>query len=351
MLLPHIDKYKQNIFMLIFNIMVSRELGGIQQAYLDYNEALENEGHRVINISSVYAQINDQLNDSIKLPTLTSWCIISKIYLRILMAIYRPDVIIAHGGRAINFAAALKPRSIKLIGVAHNYSYKRLKKCDYVIVITDHLRQYMIDNGYDNDRIFQIPNMLRINLQYEESKFHEPIVIGSYGRFVKQKGYEYLLDALAILKNRRYNVRLILGGGEDEKQLTNKAKEIGISDVTIFSGWIKDKKKFFAEIDIFCLPSIHEPFGIVLLEAMEHSKPIVSTKCQGPSEILDHNVDSLLATINSAEDLADKLADFVDNPEKAKNYAKSAYSKLCSRYDIKIISKKLGDIINNLNYE
>ena len=343
---------KQNIFMLIFNIMVSRELGGIQQAYLDYNEALENEGHRVINISSVYAQINDQLNDSIKLPTLTSWCIISKIYLRILMAIYRPDVIIAHGGRAINFAAALKPRSIKLIGVAHNYSYKRLKKCDYVIVITDHLRQYMIDNGYDNDRIFQIPNMLRINLQYEESKFHEPIVIGSYGRFVKQKGYEYLLDALAILKNRRYNVRLILGGGgEDEKQLTNKAKEIGISDVTIFSGWIKDKKKFFAEIDIFCLPSIHEPFGIVLLEAMEHSKPIVSTKCQGPSEILDHNVDSLLATINSAEDLADKLADFVDNPEKAKNYAKSAYSKLCSRYDIKIISKKLGDIINNLNYE
>ena len=332
--------------------MVSRELGGIQQAYLDYNEALENEGHRVINISSVYAQINDQLNDSIKLPTLTSWCIISKIYLRILMAIYRPDVIIAHGGRAINFAAALKPRSIKLIGVAHNYSYKRLKKCDYVIVITDHLRQYMIDNGYDNDRIFQIPNMLRINLQYEESKFHEPIVIGSYGRFVKQKGYEYLLDALAILKNRRYNVRLILGGGgEDEKQLTNKAKEIGISDVTIFSGWIKDKKKFFAEIDIFCLPSIHEPFGIVLLEAMEHSKPIVSTKCQGPSEILDHNVDSLLATINSAEDLADKLADFVDNPEKAKNYAKSAYSKLCSRYDIKIISKKLGDIINNLNYE
>ena len=93
--------------MLIFNIMVSRDLGGIQQAYLDYNEALENAGHIVINISSAYAQINDQLTDSIKLPTLTSWCIISKIYLRILIAIYRPDVIIGHGGRAINFAAAL----------------------------------------------------------------------------------------------------------------------------------------------------------------------------------------------------------------------------------------------------
>ncbi|MBA2629360.1 MAG: glycosyltransferase [Rickettsiaceae bacterium] len=335
--------------MLIFNIMVSRELGGIQQAYLDYNEALEEAGHTVINISSAYAQINDQLTDSIKLPTLTSWCLLSKIYLRILMAIYRPDAIIAHGGRAINFAVALKPKSVKLIGVAHNYSYKRLKKCDYVIVITDHLRQYMTDNGYDNDRIFQIPNMLRVSLNYVESKFHEPIVIGSYGRFVKQKGYEYLLDAIAMLKNRGYNARLVLGGGgEDKKQLMNKAKEIGINKITAFPGWIKDKKKFFTEIDIFCLPSIHEPFGIVLLEAMEYSKPIVSTKCEGPSEILDHNVDALLATVNSAEDLAEKLANFIDNPEKAKNCAKSAYSKLCSRYDIKVISKQLRNCISQL---
>jgi len=337
--------------MLIFNIMVSRELGGIQQAYLDYNEALQETGYQVINISSAYALINDQLTNSIKLPTLTSWCILSKIYLRLLIALYRPSVIIAHGGRAINFAAALKPKSAKLIGVAHNYSYKRLKKCDYVIVITDHLRQYMTDNGYDNDRIFQIPNMLRINLKYEESKFHKPIVIGSYGRFVKQKGYEYLLDALAILKHREYNVRLVLGGGgEDEEQLKNKSKELDINEITTFPGWIKDKKKFFAEIDIFCLPSIHEPFGIVLLEAMEYSKPIVSTKCEGPSEILDHNVDALLATVNSAEDLADKLTEFVDNPEKAKNCAKSAYSKLCSKYDIKIVSRKLGDIINKVLY-
>lgn len=337
--------------MLVFNIMVSRELGGIQQAYLDYSEALENDGYEVINISSVYAKINDQLNNSIKLPTLTSWCILSKIYLRILMAIYRPDVVIAHGGRAINFVSALKSKYVKLIGVAHNYSYKRLKKCDYVIVITNHLKQYMISNGYDSTKIFQISNMIRINAKYKESEFHKPVVIGSYGRFVKQKGYEYLLEAISILKNRSYNIRLLLGGGgEDEGQLMNKAKEIGIDDITVFSGWIRDREKFFSEIDIFCLPSIHEPFGIVLLEAMEYSKPIVSTKCEGPNEILDHNVDALLASVNSAEDLAAKLADFLDNPEKAKNCAKFAYSKLCLKYDIKIISKELGTTISNLNY-
>ena len=85
-----------------------------------------------------------------------------------------------------------------------------------------------------------------------------------------------------------------------------------------------------------------------LLEAMEYSKPIVSTNCEGPSEILDHGVDALLAAVNSAEDLAEKLAYFVDNPEKAKNCAKEAYTKLCLKYDIKIVSKQLRNFISQL---
>jgi len=128
----------------------------------------------------------------------------------------------------------------------------------------------------------------------------------------------------------------------------NKAKKLGIRDITVFAGWIKDKEKFFAEIDIFCLSSIHEPFGIVLLEAMEYSKPIVSTNCEGPREILHHGVDALLAAVNSAEDLAEKLTYFVDNPEKAKNCAKEAYTKLCLKYDIKIVSKQLSNCISQL---
>ena len=81
---------------------------------------------------------------------------------------------------------------------------------------------------------------------------------------------------------------------------------------------------------------------------MEYSKPIVSTNCEGPSEILHHDVDALLAAVNSAEDLAEKLTYFVDNPEKAKNCAKEAYTKLCSKYDIKIVSKQLRNFISQL---
>lgn len=334
--------------MRVFNIMVSRDLGGIQQAYIDYSQALNMQGYEVINISSKKAEINKQLDGSIKLPNFTSWCLVSKVYLWILALIYKPDIIIAHGGRAINFAKAAKPKSVKLIGVAHNYTYKRLRKCDYVIVITEHLRQYMISNGYLAANLFKIPNMLRISQEYKKKAFHTPVVIGSYGRFAKQKGYEYLFQAASLLQERGYDFKLILGGGgEDADKLQSLSKELKIDDKVDFAGWIDDKDKFFSSVDIFCLSSIEEPFGIVLLEAMEFSTPIVATRCEGPNEIFAAGNDAILADIKSGEDLADKFSEFIDNPDIAQSTAHIAYENLLANYDIKIVAKKLDKVLRN----
>lgn len=335
--------------MRIFNIMVSVDLGGIQQAYLDYSEALNIQGHEVINISSKNAEINKHLPGSIKLPSFTSWCLVSKLYLWILARFYKPDIMIAHGGRAINYAKSSVPKTVKLIGVAHNYTYQRLKRCDYVIVMTDHLKQYMIENGYKESNLFKIPNMLRVYKKYKKKKFHNTVVIGSYGRFVEQKGYEYLLKAVSILQKKGYSCKLIIGGeGEDKDKLKNLSLDLGIEDKVSFIGWVDNQSKFFDDIDIFCLPSIEEPFGIVLLEAMEHSTLIVSTKCAGPKEIFDNEKGAFLADIKSSESLADKLAEAIDNKDSADLITSISYKNLIDNYDIKKISDKLNQVIINL---
>lgn len=335
--------------MRIFNIMVSRELGGIQQAYVDYYKALHMQGHEVINISSRNAAINNHLKGSIELPNFTSWCFISKLYLWILALILKPDIIVAHGGRAINFAKAAKPFSVKLIGVSHNYTYKRLKKCDYVIVITEHLRKYMINNGYSAANLFKIPNMLRISKTYKKKEFHQPVIIGSYGRFAEQKGFEYLLNAAALLEEKGYDFKLVLGGeGQDEDKLKALSQELDIDNKVDFIGWVEDKDNFFSSIDIFCLSSIEEPFGIVLLEAMEHSTPIVTTRCEGPNEIFAAGNDAIFADIKSSEDLAYKLIEFIDNQYLAQSTARIAYEILLENYDIKIVAKNLNKVISQI---
>jgi glycosyltransferase involved in cell wall biosynthesis len=335
--------------MRIFNIMMSRGLGGIEQSFLDYGKAMLSENNQVFNVTSVGAKINSYIKNNHNLPNLFPWCIFSKIYLRILIFLYKPDIIIAHGGRAIQFTKALKPRQVPLIGVAHNYSYKYFKFCDYMIVITDHLRKYMKSNGYDDSKIVKIPNMIEIKNQYIPRKFKDPIVIGTLGRFVKKKGFEDYIKSIAILTARGMQIKAVIGGdGPEAKALKNLIREYDLEKIISFVGWVKDKERFFKEIDIFCLPSLEEPFGIVLLEAMEHSLPIVSTSSSGPSEILRNNQDGLLSPIGMPENMADNLNQLINNHQKSINLSSSAYLRLTKNYDIRSVSKKLSKFLNQI---
>ncbi len=335
--------------MRIFNIMMSRGLGGIQQAYIDYNNALKMQNHDVINIASMNAQINKQLPPNHKLPNTTSWCIFSKIYLRILALIHKPDIIICHGNRAINFTLFLKSKHTKIVGISHNYSCKYLKKCDAILTLTEDLERNLIANGADEKRMFRISNMLNIRHQYQEKPFRKPVIIGSVGRFVKKKGFSYLIKAISILKNKGVPVKLLLGGsGEEEGLLRESVAELEIEGDVNFLGWVTDMDSFFRQIDIFCLPSSSEPFGIIVLEAMEASVPIVSTRSGGPKEIIRDNIDGLLADIDSESDLAKELAILVQDEDLAKELSKNAHLRLLSTYDAQKVSEKLSEILTRL---
>ncbi|MGL5719356.1 MAG: glycosyltransferase family 4 protein [Alphaproteobacteria bacterium] len=338
--------------MRVFNIMLSRGLGGIEQAYLDYSDALTQEGVEVINISSSRASINKFQKNSLKLVNLVPWCLISKLHLHILMKRYKPDLVIAHGGKAIKFSASAKPKGVKLVGVTHVYKESYLKKADYLIAITEHLKQYMQSHDYDERKIFVVPNMIRIPRAYRP--FHvsdkKTFVIGSYGRFCKHKGFSDLIQSIGLLKEQGYAVHLFLGGsGELEQALKLQVKGLGLEKAVTFVGWVTDKDAFFQKIDIFCLPSHGESFGIALLEAIAFSKPIVASNVSGPAEILCHETDALLAEPGSPGDFADKLADYMDNPEKAAAFVEKAYRKLEETYEISKVSRRLLSALNAIS--
>jgi glycosyltransferase involved in cell wall biosynthesis len=329
--------------------MMSRDLGGIQQAFIDYHDALTLQKHEVINITSLFALVNGHIKTNYKLPNLAPWCILSKLYFWWLVLIHKPDIIICHGNRAVSFASSFRSKNIPIIGVSHNYSYKHLRKCDYVLTLTEKLKSHLINNGFNAKRLLSIPNMIKITHEFKRKSFKSPLVIGSFGRFVRKKGFDILLEALNLLKKHKIPVKLLLGGdGPEKNNLLQLAKKLGLEKDVTFHGWVNDKDKFFKQIDLFCLPSISEPFGIILLEAMEHSVPIISTKSDGPEEIIRDNIDGLLAEIESSADIAEKLKYAINNQEISANWAKSAYMRLKENYDIQIISDKLSKILEEV---
>lgn len=336
--------------MKILNLMLSRNLGGLEQAFLDYDQALKIGKFDVLNIASIGAQINKSIVSNRKLLNLGLWDMLSVLHLKQIIKSEKPNAIIAHGGRAIEFARLAKPSNIPLIGVAHGYSIKRLIKCDYIISLTTHMQNFLIQNGVDRSRIVLIPNMINIENNFvPRNNYKQPVVIGTMARFVQNKGIDVFLTSLLKLKERNYNFKAIIGGnGEEAEKLHTLSKNLGLEHYVSFIGWVKDKKEFFDSIDIFCLPSVHEPFGIIVLEAMKFCVPMVCTKTQGPSEIIRDQVDGLLCTTGSSDQLAEKLAYLIDNQDVSKNYAKSSYLRLQENYEISIVASKLAEFIRSI---
>lgn len=346
--------------MKIVNIMLSRRLGGIEQSFLDYSNALKMQNFKVINITSILAKTNTKFDHTHTLSNLCTYDIFSIIYLWFLIKRTKPDIIICHGRRAIEFAHLANINAV-LIGVAHNYSIKSLKKCDYVIALTQHMKEHLIQNKCSTSKIHVIPNMLntgnetnstynlKTNSKLNNTHESNAIVIGVISRFVKKKGVDIFLKALAILKTKQYKFTAIIAGdGEEKDNLIRLSKKLGIEQQVEFIGWVDDKAKFYNSIEIFCLPSVHEPFGIVLLEAMFHKVPIISSNTEGPNEILRPNQDGIFYENGSVEDLAKAIVSVIDNKQNAMYYTKSAYDRLIENYTMNAVSAKLSTFLHSI---
>ncbi|MEK2610567.1 glycosyltransferase [Pseudomonas shirazensis] len=114
-------------------------------------------------------------------------------------------------------------------------------------------------------------------------------IVGNVGRLHPDKDQATLLKGFAqALPNLPAGARLaILGTGRLEPQLKALAVELGIAAQVDFLGQVADARRYFKAFDVFALSSDHEPFGMVLLEAMVAGVPVLATACGGAREVVE----------------------------------------------------------------
>ena len=131
------------------------------------------------------------------------------------------------------------------------------------------------------------------------------------GRLEKRKGLDYLLEAYKQIKPEIPNSRLIIVGPgfRLRKKYEKRVMRNGLKDV-IFIGYAayRDLPRYYKTADIVCCPATgRESFGIVLLEAMAVSKPIVASNIEGYASVLTHEAEGLLVPPKNADKLAQAL--------------------------------------------
>ncbi len=132
----------------------------------------------------------------------------------------------------------------------------------------------------------------------------DAFVVGNVGRLHPDKDQATLLKAFAkALPHLPPGALLaVLGKGRLERQLHALAAELGITASVRFLGQVPQARREFAAFDLFALSSDHEPFGMVLLEAMAAGVPIVATDCGGAPEVVSER--EALFPLGDAEALA-----------------------------------------------
>jgi glycosyltransferase involved in cell wall biosynthesis len=169
------------------------------------------------------------------------------------------------------------------------------------------------------------------------------------GRLVQRKGQSLLVEACAALLERGVPVQLTLvGDGPTRADLEAQARRIGVGDRVHFAGAVGHDAvlPMLRSADIFCLPSFSEGVPVVLMEAMAHSIPVVTTQIMGIPELVENERTGLLVAPGRADVLVDALARLLRDPELRERLGARGRDKVLAEYDVNASALQLRDLLD-----
>ena len=161
-------------------------------------------------------------------------------------------------------------------------------------------------------------------------------VIGSISRLVKDKGHEYLIQAVKDLHKKKMKAHLlIVGDGREKKNLMTLIKKSGLEGQALLVEAQQDVTSFLSLIDIFAHPATYrEGFGLVLVEAMAARKPVVATNILAINTVIRNRVNGFLVEPKSGKELAEAIEFIIANPKITASIVENAYQSATELYSI-----------------
>lgn len=244
----------------------------------------------------------------------------------------KPDVVHAHLPRS-ELVAALSRTNFPLVISRHNaekffnsapsffssfLARFTSKRSDSGIAISKSVRDFLFElNEVARGKDFHIVTYGYpfTNIHKKLAKTMNPVKYRflTIGRLVPQKDYPTLLKGLSLLAAQKTQFDLsILGEGEKKSELEKLSYELDLESRIHWIGKVEDTSHFYDSSDLFILASRYEGFGMVLVEAMDHSLPIVCANSPAAREVLGENYPGFFE-IGNPQDLARKVSWALNN--------------------------------------
>jgi glycosyltransferase involved in cell wall biosynthesis len=172
---------------------------------------------------------------------------------------------------------------------------KGMEEADRVVAVSNFTRNIVIERyGIPPEKVVTVHNAVDPPLPQADIDARKRVnekLVTFLGRITFQKGPDYFVEAARLVLERDENVRFVMAGSGDMlERMIRRVAELRIGAKFHFTGFLKGQnvERMLAMSDVFVMPSVSEPFGIVPLEAMRSNVPVVISKQSGVSEVLHH---------------------------------------------------------------
>ena len=214
---------------------------------------------------------------------------------------------------------------------------------DRVTAVAEPVRSFLEGTvGIPASKLITIQNGVDIS-RYESAVPHDrdkwtvknsDVVIGCVGRLSPEKGHAVLLRAFRKVVSRHPQARLALvGEGEERERLQHLADDLNIAHFVRFLGLRADVPEVLAACDFFALPSIHEGFPMVILEALAAGKAVVASEVGAIADIIRPDTTGLLVPPGDADALAEALCLLIENEETRQRLGHNGRELVRKAYD------------------
>jgi glycosyltransferase involved in cell wall biosynthesis len=240
----------------------------------------------------------------------------------------------------------------------HRVFYRFVFKNADVILLSTHLHSD-IQDFVDESKIHICPNGIpneNPNFKIQIPREKQSVVkILFLSNLIESKGVFVLIEACSLLKKKGISFQCNFIGGEGDitaGQFQAKVDQHKLTDQVTFLGKRYDQEKYeaFVSADIFAFPTFYpnECFPLVILEAMQHGLPVVSTFEGGIKDMVIDGKTGFLVKQQDVQDLASKLEILIDNPEMRQKMGLAGYEKYKKEFTLERFESRLIEILEQV---
>lgn len=250
--------------------------------------------------------------------------------------------------------------SLALLGQLEDFGPNQKQKWQHAAFASVMSQQLL--NSVKNELKDCLPKDVRVSpvgVNLDEIKRETPYIpwqegtpcrIYTCGRLNIAKGQKYLIEAVKLLRQRGFDVRLQIAGEDSEggkgyrQEIERFIEEQSLSDCVEMLGSVSEQRnrQGYQEAHIFVLPSLKEGISVAVMEAMAVETPVVVTRVGGMSELIDDGVDGLLIEPEQPEAIADAVAKLLQDKDLTLSITQKSRQKVAAKFHHRISAEILA---------